>query len=286
MRNILLIFTLAMLLSISQGMLIRPDQINTSQPFPSILMDDDANISLDGGKIKNFRSEPDIGIRSFVQINKPTGRVMMRESSGEWACVGDVVLTSCCVLNSENIVGFNSSGACWKWNGEEWMMLSDSPVLGKCSIGSDGTLCAVASGNGLYKWDGDSWVSIGGAVVSLAVLDATHIYMVGADHTTYGHLWMYDGETWVPLDTTTEIDSVSVAKDGSLFAILHSGGLSKWAGTAWGSSLGGVIKAIAAKSGTMVWVVGADDTLWYWNGLTWTQSDPGIAVSDISISNF
>lgn len=51
MRNILLIFTLAMLLSISQGMLIKPDQINNSLPFPSITMDEDANITLDGGHL-------------------------------------------------------------------------------------------------------------------------------------------------------------------------------------------------------------------------------------------
>jgi len=265
------------------------DRINTSQPFPSILMDEDANITLDGGKIKNFRSEPDIGIRPFVQINKTTGRVMMRESSGEWACLGDKVLTSVCCQNANNIVGCNSAGECWKWDGEEWSRLSTSPTLVECSIGIDGTLFGVHPNNPsyyIYKWTGSAWKIAGIGVHHIAVVDATHVYFLNGSP---GKFWFFDGAVGTELEGTTYIDSISVAKDGSLFAILHSdGSLVKWSGSAWGSSLGAAtgLKQIAAKSGTMVWAVGADDTLFYWNGLTWTQSDPGIAVSDISISNF
>ena len=159
--------------------------------------------------------------------------------------------------------------------------------MAKCAIGSDGTMCATEADNDpCYKWDGDSWESIGGVVISIAVLDAAHIYVVGSEHATYGHFWLYAGETWTNLDNTTDIDKVSVAPDGSLFAILHSdGSLVKWSGTAWGTSLGATtgLKAIAAKSGTMVWAIGSDDKMYYWNGLAWTKSSDD-TVSAIALA--
>ena len=106
----------------------------------------------------------------------------------------------------------------------------------------------------------------------IAVKDASNIYCVGGDN----HFYKYAGGTsWTELETATGITKISVAKDGSIFAtLLSDGSLVKWSGTAWGSSLGSAtgLKQIAAKSSTMVWAVGSDDKLWYWNGLVWTKS--------------
>lgn len=51
MRIYLILLALALLVSSCSAAGIRPDQLNNSLPFPSILMDEDANITLDGGFI-------------------------------------------------------------------------------------------------------------------------------------------------------------------------------------------------------------------------------------------
>lgn len=253
---------------------------------PTIILDGNVHITgnnqIDGSCAHGSCSCPCSGAgggvtcpTTSIKLDAATGRCMTREPTGEWTCLGDQVLTSCCALNANNICGCNSSGEVWQWDGEEWSCLSTSPTMQECSLGSDGTLCGTKTDQGTVQWDGDSWeVMATGAAVCTAVLDSAHIYIVGSDHTTYGHLYSWNGSDWDELDTT-DINYISVAKDGSLFSILNSdGSLVKWSGTAWGSSLGLAtgLKQIAAKSGTMVWAVGSDDKLYYWNGLTWTKS--------------
>jgi len=344
---------------------------------------------------------------SAVKVDSASGKCMMREPTGEWGCLGDKVLTSCCCQNKNNIVGCNSSGECWKWDGEEWSCLSTTPVISKIAIGCDGSLFGIrTSDGGVSEWTGAAWENCDGVVVSLAAFDSDLVYAAGTDHTTYGHLHRRSGDTWIHgtvgtwetfeeidlgggkialkaangkyvcaenggdstvvadstsvrtwetftkaavaggfyslqafdghyvsfaygtgerivatadvvsdwekfviysfgdgriaikaysnrywnVDTSdnlyalsdefTDIDAVSVAPDGSVFAIKHSDGSLIKLGrgtdgsTEFGSSLGSAtgLKQIAAKSGTMVWAVGSDDKLWYWNGLTWTKS--------------
>jgi hypothetical protein len=261
-----------------------PSQITLKAP--TIILDGNVHITgnnqIDGSCAHGSCSCPCSGAgggvtcpTTSIKLDAATGRCMTREPTGEWTCLGDQVLTSCCALNANNICGCNSSGEVWQWDGEEWSCLSTSPTMQECSLGSDGTLCGTKTDQGTVQWDGDSWeVMATGAAVCTAVLDSAHIYIVGSDHTTYGHLYSWNGSDWDELDTT-DINYISVAKDGSLFSILNSdGSLVKWSGTAWGSSLGLAtgLKQIAAKSGTMVWAVGSDDKLYYWNGLTWTKS--------------
>lgn len=49
MKLVLFILAAAMLINAAGAIDIRPDQINNSLPFPSIEMDEDANITIDGG---------------------------------------------------------------------------------------------------------------------------------------------------------------------------------------------------------------------------------------------
>lgn len=219
-----------------------------------------------------------------IKIDLTSGKVMQREPTGEWCLLGDKVLTSVCCRSEKEIYGCNSAGEVWKWDGDEWSLLSTSPTMQECSLGADGALCGTKTDKGTVRWDGDSWEAMaGGAAVSTAVLDSTHIYIVGADHTTYGHLWQWNGSDWITLDTT-DIDYISVAKDGSLFAILHSdGSLVRWNGSSW-DSIGEIgNKAIAAKSATMVWFIASDNTLYYWNGLAGIQSSDD-TVSGIALA--
>jgi len=146
------------------------------------------------------------------------------------------------------------------------------------SVGCDGSLHGVTQDNVEMTYiEGAEihWQNASGKLLSVAVFQQDLIYGIDTIHTTYGHLFLWTtGPLWSKL-SDIDIDCISVAKDGSLFAVLHSdGSLVKWSGTAWGSSLGAAtgLKAIAAKSATMVWAVGSDDKLYYWNGLTWVQS--------------
>jgi len=47
---------------------ISPDRINTSRPFPSITMDEDANITLDGGWIQNFWVGGEVRTLSYAGV--------------------------------------------------------------------------------------------------------------------------------------------------------------------------------------------------------------------------
>ena len=257
-----------------------PSQITLKAP--TIILDGNVHITgnnqIDGSCAHGSCSCPCSGAgggvtcpTTSIKLDAATGRCMTREPTGEWTCLGDQVLTSCCALNANNICGCNSSGEVWKWDGEEWSCLSTSPVLNTVSIGCDGAMYGVeASTFHVQKWDGDSWNEITGVAPIIAAYSDTLIYAM-----TGSGLYIGDGTgNWYLADSTSCGD-ISVAKDGSLFAVKNSdGSLVKWSGTAWGSSLGAAtgLKKIAAKSATMVWAVGADDTLYYWNGLTWVQS--------------
>ena len=216
------------------------------------------------------------------KLDAATGRCMTREPTGEWTCLGDKVLTSCCCQNANNIVGCNSSGEIWQWDGEEWSCLSTNPVLNVVSVGCDGAMYGVeASTWHIQKWNGTSWDEITGAAPTIAAYSDTLIYAL-----TESGLYIGDGEGGWTLVDSTVCSGISVASDGSLFAIKSSdGSLVKWSGSAWGSSLGAAtgLKQIAAKSGTMVWAVGSDDKLWYWNGLAWTKSSDD-TVSGIALA--
>jgi len=256
---------------------------------PTIILDGNVHITgnnqIDGSCAHGSCSCPCSGAgggvtcpTTSIKLDAATGRCMTREPTGEWTCLGDQVLTSCCCLNSENIVGCNSAGECWKWDGNEWSCLSTSPAMKMVSVGCDGSLHGVTQDNVEMTYiEGAEihWQNASGKLLSVAVFQQDLIYGIDTIHTTYGHLHLWTtGPLWSQL-SDIDIDCISVAKDGSLFAVLHSdGSLVKWSGTAWGSSLGAAtgLKAIAAKSATMVWAVGSDDKLYYWNGLTWVQS--------------
>ena len=66
MKVIHIIVALALLIGLADaGTLYRPDQINTSQAFPSITMDEDANITLDGGYVIDAKLS---GSSAFVTL--------------------------------------------------------------------------------------------------------------------------------------------------------------------------------------------------------------------------
>jgi len=65
-----LFFILLLLISFSSAAepLIDLDQINTSQPFPSISMDEDANITLDGGFVTGLSTDMYISPMTFGAV--------------------------------------------------------------------------------------------------------------------------------------------------------------------------------------------------------------------------
>jgi hypothetical protein len=256
---------------------------------PTIILDGDVQITGNNSIAGNCAHGTCACDNTFVKVDAATGRCMKREPTGEFVCLGDKVLTQVACHSAKNICGCNSSGEVWQWDGEEWTLLSSSPTMAKVSIGCDGALFGLDTSTEGRQWSGGAWTSIGGEGLSLAAFDATHFYVVGRDHTTYGHLWVWDGAAWSALEATVEIDLVSIAKDGSLFAIKHSDGSLiqfDFGTSTWGSSLGAAtgLKAIAAKSSTQVWVIWSDDTLYYWNGIAWTQSSTD-TVSELALAN-
>lgn len=63
-----IIYVLVFLLTVSCTDAIRPDQINNSLPYQSITMDEDANITLDGGWLKGFWSGGEVRTCSYAGV--------------------------------------------------------------------------------------------------------------------------------------------------------------------------------------------------------------------------
>lgn len=224
---------------------------------------------------------------SCVKIDAVSGNCMKREPTGEWACLGNKVLTSVCCQNANNIIGCNSAGECWMWDGDKWTLISTSPSMKYISIGCDGSTIgratSTASAN-IYMLVDEAWVAFyNGTFDRIASYSTTLHYLTGNNSKK---LYIGNGSTFAAPGDTTALTDISVAKDGSLFGIKQSdGSLIKWSHGGWGSSLGAStgLKAIAAKSATMVWAIGSDDKLYYWNGLTWTKSSDD-TVSGIALA--
>lgn len=190
--------------------------------------------------------------------------------------VGNLALDQISAHSPRLVYGHDSSNAGYVWNGAAWYGLSGS--LLKIGVGIDESLFIIGTDNGLYKWVSGSWSSCGGVITQFAVLDATHVYAIGS-----GYLYFYNGSGWTQLDNLTQISYLSVARDGSLFAITTiNSNLVKWSGSAWGASLGGTLTAIAAVNGSFVWAI-ESDSLCYYDGASWV--DTNLEVSSISVMN-
>ncbi len=216
-----------------------------------------------------------------------------------------------------------------KWDGTTWSALGTGAQGGGgvnvMAIAPDGSIYAGGDfvtmggvGNTLRiaKWDGTAWRAMGtganlGGVFALAVGPDGSVYaggnftLMGGVANTAG-IAKWNGSAWVALGTgvtggTTEVDSLAVGPDGTLYAggpftqmggVANTAGIAKWNGSAWAARGTGVAGGTAA---VYALAVGLDGTIYAggnfttlggvantlnigkWNGVVWSAMGTGVS---------
>jgi len=150
----------------------------------------------------------------------------------------------------------------------------------KLSVASDGTIFAIDYTNGAcLKFTGSTWLNLGGIILEIAALTGNIVYGIGTDNC----LWKCENGSWTQI-SATQIKKLSVASDGTIFAIDYStGNLLQWTGSTW-TNLSGVILEIAAYSSNVCYVIGTDYSMWKYESSVWTKLSSG-PIERISISS-
>jgi hypothetical protein len=159
--------------------------------------------------------------------------------------------------NSSNFYVIGNDNCIWQNNS---FQLSSTTVK-KISVASDGTIYAINYSDGAcLKWTGSTWINLAGVLIEVAAFSVTIVYGIGDDNT----LWKCDNGTWSQV-STTQIKKLSIASDGTIYAIDYtSGNALKWTGSSW-SNLGGTCLEIAAYDSSIFYIIGTDSCIYKYN---------------------
>jgi hypothetical protein len=113
--------------------------------------------------------------------------------------------------------------------------------------------------------------------LEVAAYNLNTAYAIGTDNC----LWRYSDGAWTKISTTLII-KVSVASDGSIYAVDYSSKAAlKWNGSGW-TDMGGMCLEIAACNSTIFYAIGTDDCAYRYNaGFTKMSSS---TVKKISVT--
>ena len=165
-----------------------------------------------------------------------------------------------------------------------WAQLSTTPMQ-KVSVASDWTIYAIPivtwgeyTSSVLLRRAGSAWTNLGGVCKEVAAVNSTTAYVIGSDDKIY----FYDGA--FNLVSSTTVKKISVAADGTLYAIDYSSGnLLRWTGSAWTNLSGNCIE-VAALSATVAYVIDVNYHVWMLSASTWTQLRATPTVKKISVA--
>lgn len=206
------------------------------------------------------------------------------------------------------------------WNGTQWATVpgakATQPALNGVAALSPNNAWAVGDGSYIEHWDGTKWSEVAHpaatqamqvdqmSLFSIAAVSASDIYAVGgiAPHNCGGLMPAliehWDGKAWTAIPNTPQGVLFSVSADAAndvwavgLSLIMH------WDGKTWSTvpntAVGGqarpLLKAVAARSASDVWVggdsyPGALPLVEHWDGKTWslaTVPGPGRARNEV-----
>ena len=126
--------------------------------------------------------------------------------------------------------------------------------------------------------DNVGWVDQGGVCLGIAALSSHLVYAISAA----GYLWEYVGGAWSQLDASLTITHVSVASDGTVYAV--SGGvLKRWTGAGWTNLTGTNLVSIAAASSTTAYGVTSAGSI-YKRTTSWVLVSSSPAITKISVA--
>lgn len=156
------------------------------------------------------------------------------------------------------------------------------------SVGADGTVIALASNDSVWKYNGSGWTKITGKLLTrVAVRLAGDIWGRATDGTIWRYTRGHHGGTWAKIAGNGT--DIAAGSDGTIWRTDDTGTY-KWNGGTspkdptgnWtvvpGSAPGGVALLVQAsgKSATDLWGVGINDSIWHYNGTSWTQITGGL----------
>lgn len=141
---------------------------------------------------------------------------------------------------------------------------------------SDNMVVVCDSSKYIYYSNGPCWVKLPGLAKKVSISN-DGLVIIGSDDYPYRYV---DNE-WVCISTDMTITDISLSDDGTIYAISSS--------KAWKISdggwvdLGGELSTIAAKYVDMVYGIGMDNCVWYYDG-SWHQFD-ATTVTDLSVGS-
>ena len=216
-----------------------------------------------------------------THVDLDTGRVMKQEGNNQ-VPVGSLTCAKIACYNSGKMACCTGGCDLYELVEEVWTFCR-AGVTDLC-YSLDGVLYILdAPSTSMYRREADkSWTALGGLCLSVAATSSTLAYVVGADF----RLWKNDNGTWTNIEVSTPIIDISVAKDGSVYAIRQPDkALLRFNGSDYDVvSTALALKEISARDTYHIYGLGdSDDIVYLWNDVRWTSQ--GMTAASIGLSS-
>jgi hypothetical protein len=216
-----------------------------------------------------------------MHVDLASGRVMRQEGTNQ-VPVGSLAAAKIACCNSSKMACLASANYLYELVDGEWV-LSLAGVADMC-YSPDGLLHIIDTpAINLYRREENgSWTALSGQCLRVAAASATIAYVIGADE----RLWKNDAGTWTSPESSTAIIDISVANDGTVYAIRKSDkALLKLAGSSYVLISGALaLKEISARDAYHIFGIGdADDIVYLWNDVRWTSQ--GVTAASVGLSS-
>lgn len=216
------------------------------------------------------------------------------------------ILTGISIISNVDAWAVGNKASALRYNGSSWTLINTGIAGGdnltSVSAISSQEVWACADQGKVYKWTpSTNWTNPstpGNNPNSISMVDTTGSgtadagWVVGAKKTAY----KYTGATWISANTgiTVDLTGVSTLSATDAWAVgkaaIYQWNGTSWTGTAPTSATLNSISMLKLGSSDIGWTVGTGSTALYYDGVSWTLKNTGLASaltlnSVVTISN-
>ena len=160
----------------------------------------------------------------------------------------------------------NRAGLIYRYNGNDWQLLSGS--AGKAIASNGGRVCMVNTVGKIYELSGEKWKQMPGS-------DGRDI-AVNSDGTVWfvnkaGKIYRYNGSLWKQMPGS---DGARIAAGGGqVWMVNNLGKIYQFNGSGWTQITGNAGKDITVSNEGKVFLTNSAGNIYQWGGSSWTQLD-------------
>lgn len=163
------------------------------------------------------------------------------------------------------VLALGPAGEVWHWRGrDDWGRLPGS--FDRVALDVDNVPWGIAADGAVMRYQGTYWQTMPGRARDITAGADGSVWALGMDGTPAR--WRDSEHRWIPLAYTPDVGiaRIAIAGDGSLWCIDKAGAVVRFSEERWESLP--ELKAIDVATGPegSVFVVGADQRLWRWDG--------------------